>query len=174
MDFDLKKSIEILARTPNVIYTLLQQLPREWTSENEGGDTWSACDIVAHLVYCEKADWMLRAEIILSEHPDKKFEPFNRLGHFQDSKGKTLEQLLQEFKDLRKINLDRLFAKQLSEEQLTATGIHPAFGAVHLSQLLAAWVVHDLNHISQISRVMARQYEEAVGPWKEYLGILKR
>lgn len=172
MQFNLSRSIEILTRTPEVVAALLKNLSDEWTTVNEGGDTWSAYDVVGHLVYCEKADWMLRAEIILSEHPDKTFEPFNRFGHFEDSKGKSLAELLIEFKALRTENINRLQAKQLTDEELATVGIHPAFGEVQLSQLLAAWVVHDLNHISQISRVMARQYEVAVGPWKEYLGIL--
>ena len=173
MNFTLEKSMEILERTPDVLNTMLQNISPEWTSNNEGGHTWSAYDIIGHLIYGERTDWIPRAEIILSEKYDKKFEPFNRLAQFEESKGKSLTQLLKEFKTLRKKNIDYLRSKKLTDKNLKEKGIHPTFGEVTLSQLLSTWVVHDLNHISQISRVMAKQYKAEVGPWIEYLRILQ-
>lgn len=173
MEFSLEKSLEILERTPAVLTLLLQQLDAEWTSNNEGGDTWSPYDIIGHLIHGEKTDWMPRAEIILSGKPERNFVPFDRFAQFEASKGKSLQQLLLEFEALRSENLQRLRSKNLTGQDFEKTGIHPAFGEVTLSQLLATWAVHDLNHISQISRVMAKQYIEAVGPWVAYLGILQ-
>ncbi len=173
MNFTLEKSIEILQRTPGVLSAMLQGISNEWTSNNEGGDTWSVYDIVGHLIYGEKTDWIPRAEIILSEEEDKTFEPYDRFAQFKESKGKSLQQLLEEFEKLRSKNIEQLLSKSLTTKDLEKTGIHPAFGEVTLTQLLATWAVHDLNHISQIARVMAKQYEAAVGPWREYLGILK-
>ncbi|MEP7228705.1 MAG: DinB family protein [Ginsengibacter sp.] len=173
MDSSLEKSIEILERTPDVLNTLLKDISAEWTLNNEGGDTWSVYDIVGHLIYGEKTDWIPRAEIILSENNDKKFEPYDRFAQFKESKGKSLQQLLDDFVKLRSKNMEQLLSKRLTNKDLEKRGIHPAFGKVTLSQLLATWAVHDLNHISQIARVMAKQYKEAVGPWVEYLGILK-
>lgn len=174
MNFDLTKSIEILERTPAVLNTMLHDISPDWTSVNEGEDTWSVYDVIGHLVHCEKADWIVRAEIILSQDPDKKFEPFDRFAQFRDSKGKTLAQLLSEFETRRHENINRLRAKNLTDTDLGKTGIHPAFGTVTLSQLLATWTVHDFTHIAQIARVMAKQYKTAVGPWIAYLGVLNR
>ena len=173
MEFDLNKSIEILERTPHLLESLLSGLSDEWIKNNEGPETWSAYDIVGHLIYGEKTDWVPRMEIILSDKADKSFEPFDRFAQFTESKGKTLRQLLDEFKFIRKQNLDWLRSRNLTNADWELEGIHPAFGKVTLQQLLATWVVHDLNHISQICRVMARQYKTEVGPWIEYLGILK-
>ncbi len=173
MNFNLKKSIEILERTPAVLNTMLQGIDEEWTSNNEGPDTWSVYDIIGHLIHGEQTDWMPRTEIILSEREDKAFVPFDRFAQFEKSKGKTLQQLLDEFALLRKQGIEQLLSKNLTDNDLKKTGIHPAFGAVTLSQLLAAWTVHDLNHIAQISRVMAKQYKEASGPWPAYLKILQ-
>jgi len=172
MQFSLLQSMEILERTPVVIDSLLGNLSDSWVKGNEGGESWSPYDIVGHLIHGEKTDWMVRAEIILSKR-DKHFELFDRFAQFQDSKGKNLQQLLDEFHELRRNNLQKLKTMSVSNDDLTKTGIHPAFGEVTLSQLLATWVVHDLNHIHQISRVMAKQYASAVGPWIEYLGVLK-
>ena len=171
--FSLKDSLEILERTPAVLHTLLHNLSSEWTSPNEGGETWSAYDIVGHLIHGEKTDWMSRIEIILSDSHDKEFTPFDRFAQFENSKGKSLNELLEEFKLLRVKNIERLGQKNLREKQLQLKGVHPAFGKVTLTQLLATWVVHDLNHLAQISRVMAKQYKEEVGPWIEYLKILQ-
>jgi hypothetical protein len=174
MAFNLEKSIEILERTPDVLQALLQNLSDDWTLKNEGGESWSAYDIVGHLINGEKTDWMPRAEIILSEKATKSFQTFDRFAQREDSKGKSLTQLLNEFKYLRKNNIELLLSKKITPSKLKQTGIHPAFGKVTLAQLLATWAVHDLNHIAQISRVMAKQYKEEVGPWIEYLSILQK
>ena len=168
----MEKSIEILERTPEVLETMLQNVSADWTENNEGGETWSVFDVLGHLVHGEKTDWIARMEIILSDAPDKKFAPFDRFAQFEDSEAKTLRELLEEFKGLRKKNVDVLRSKKLTTENLEQKGVHPAFGEVTLKQLLATWTVHDLDHISQISRVMAKQYKEAVGPWTQYLKIL--
>jgi uncharacterized damage-inducible protein DinB len=173
MNFNTEKSIEILERTPNVLIAMLQNISADWTTNNEGGESWSVYDIIGHLIHGEKTDWMPRAEIILSENPDKRFELFDRFAQFEASKEKSLVQLLDEFKILREKNIELLRSKKLTEKSLEEKGIHPAFGEVALSQLLATWVVHDLNHIAQISRVMAKQYKSAVGPWTAYLKILQ-
>ena len=173
MNFSIEKSIEILERTPDVLNTMLQNISADWTSNNEGEETWSVYDIIGHLIHGENTDWIPRAEIILSEKPGKTFEPFDRLAQFEESEGKSLTQLLEEFKILRKKNIEHLRSKKLTYKNLEEKGIHPAFGEVTLSQLLSTWVVHDLNHIAQISRVMAKQYKTEVGPWIEYLRILQ-
>ena len=173
MKFTVDKSLEILERTPKVLITMLQDISADWTSPNEGGDSWSVYDIIGHLIHGENTDWVPRTEIILSENSDKKFTPFDRFAQFEDSKGKTLNQLLKEFKMLRERNIEQLRSKKITDKNLEEIGIHPAFGNVTLSQLLSTWVVHDLNHIAQISRVMAKQYRVEVGPWTEYLRILQ-
>jgi len=173
MNFNLEKSIEILERTPDVISTLLQNISDEWTTNNEGGESWSAYDVVGHLIHGELTDWIPRADIILSDNSNKAFTPFNRFAQAHESSGKSLQQLLDEFKFLRKKNIEHLKSKKITTAALELKGIHPAFGEVTLAQLLSTWVVHDLNHIAQISRVMAKQYKEAVGPWTEYLRILQ-
>lgn len=173
MEFEIQKSIEILERTPKTISAMLDGLSNEWTTTNEGGDTWSAFDIVGHLIHGEKSDWITRLEIILSSREHKKFEPFDRFAQFQDSKGKKMNELLIEFRQLRNRNLERLKSKNIASGDLTKTALHPALGEVSLSQLLSSWVVHDLNHLAQISRVMAKQYKDEVGPWVEYLRVLK-
>lgn len=173
MNFNIEKSIEILERTPDVLNAMLQNISADWTSSNEGGETWSVYDIIGHLIHGEKTDWIPRAEIILSENPGRTFEPFDRLAQFEESEGKSLTQLLEEFKILRIKNIEHVCSKKLTYKNLEEKGIHPAFGEVTLSQLLSTWVVHDLNHIAQISRVMAKQYKAEVGPWIEYLRILQ-
>ncbi len=172
MQFDLNKSIEILERTPHTLEAMLDGLSNEWIRSNEGPETWSPYDIVGHLIHGEKTDWVPRLEIILAQKGDRAFVPFDRFGQFAENK-KTLKQLLNEFKAIRTVNIERLRSKNLTERDLALTGKHPAFGEVTLSQLLSTWAVHDLNHISQISRVMAKQYKSAVGPWIEFLGILQ-
>lgn len=173
MKFALSKSIEILERTPDVLITMLDNLSPDWTLINEGEQTWNVFDIVGHLIQGEKTDWIPRMEIILSDKPDNTFVPFDRFAQFEESKGKSLAQLLVEFKKLRNQNIAHLRSKNLRDEDGNEKGIHPAFGEVTLSQLLSAWTVHDLNHIAQISRVMGKQYKAEVGPWVAYLGILK-
>ena len=174
MDFTVEKSIEILERTPEVLETMLQNISPEWTENNEGGETWRVFDVLGHLVHGEKTDWITRMEIILSGASDNVFKPFDRFAQFEESRGKTLPQLLSEFKDLRLRNVGLLRSKKLTDENLKEKGVHPAFGEVTLAQLLATWTVHDLDHIGQISRVMAKQYQKEVGPWMEYLKILNQ
>ena len=173
MQFDLTKSLEILERTPVVLKAMLDGLSDDWIKNNEGPETWSPYDIIGHLIHGEKTDWVPRMEIILSQKSDSAFETFDRFAQFATSEGKSLHQLLDEFATLRKENVKRLRSRNLMQTHLTLKGKHPAFGPVTMAQLLATWVVHDLNHISQISRVMAKQYKVEVGPWVAYLGILK-
>jgi len=173
MKFSLSKSLEILERTPGVLIALLQNLSVEWTLNNEGGETWNVHDIVGHLIHGEETDWITRTEIILSNKPDKTFAPFDRFAQFEKSKEKTMSQLLDKFKSLRQNNIAVLKSMELTDQDLEQTGVHPAFGEVTLSQLLSTWTVHDLNHIAQISRVIAKQYKTEVGPWTEYLRILQ-
>lgn len=174
MEFDLKKSVEILSRTPAVLETLLQGLSEDWTHNNEGENTWSPFDVLGHLIHGERTDWMTRTEIILSKGTQQKFDSFDRFAQFEESKGKTLTQLLQEFKSIRKENLDLLESKKLTKADLQKKGLHPVFGEVTLEQLLATWAAHDLGHLGQIARVMAKQYKTAVGPWRQYLPILDK
>ncbi|CAN5782447.1 hypothetical protein BH10BAC2_BH10BAC2_35560 [soil metagenome] len=173
MQFDLQKSIEILERTPIVLEQMLSGLHHDWTINNEGPDTWNPYDVIGHLIHGEKTDWIPRTKIILSASDDKNFVHFNRFAQLTESKDKTITELLDEFKKLRKENLDYLRSLHIDEVALNNTGIHPAFGEVSLQQLLATWAVHDLNHIAQTARVMAKQYKEAVGPWVGYLKVLK-
>ena len=174
MNFNLERSIEILQRTPLVLKFMLSGLSDEWTSTNEGSKTWSAYDVVGHLIHGELTDWIPRAELILSKGGSKKFTPFDRFAQFEVSKGKSLAELLKTFEELRQRNLRHLRDRNISDQDLEEKGIHPEFGDVTLSQLLATWVVHDLNHIAQISRVMAKQYKEAVGPWTVFLRVLQQ
>jgi uncharacterized damage-inducible protein DinB len=167
-------AIEILERTPSVLETLIDGLSDQWITQNEGPDTWSPYDIIGHFIHGEKTDWIARMEIILSDSTDKKFEPFDRFAQLENSKGKSARDLLMEFRELRAENLEKLKSAKGLEDHLHDTGIHPDFGEVTLAQLLSTWVVHDLNHIAQISRVMAHQYKHDVGPWIEYLGILRK
>jgi hypothetical protein len=173
MEFNLNQTIALLSRTPATLNALLRGLPDIWTQRNEGKDTWSAFDIVGHLIFCERTDWMLRARIILEHGEARTFEPFDRLGQVKESPGKSLEQLLDEFARVRQENLTALRALNLQPQDLQRKGKHPSLGVVTLSELLATWVVHDLTHAHQLSRVMAHQYREAVGPWNVYLGVLK-
>jgi DinB superfamily len=173
MEFSIAKSLEILEHTPTVLKSMLEHLSPEWTAVNEGGDSWSVYDVIGHLIHGEKTDWMPRTLIILSDKADKSFEPFDRFAQMQQSNTDSLPQLLEEFSSLRKKNIEKLKEQVIGESTLQEKGIHPAFAEVTLSQLLATWTVHDLNHIAQISRVMAKQYKEAVGPWTAYLKILQ-
>lgn len=174
VDFDLGNGIAVLERTPQVLEALLSGLPEGWTTGNEGADTWSPFDVVGHLIDGELTDWMARMHIILKQGPDRRFEPFDRFRHINRNKGRTLGDLLAEFRRLREKNLGELRALNLTAAQLQLTGEHPAFGKVTLEQLLATWVAHDLGHVAQIARVMAKQYREAVGPWEAYLPVLHR
>lgn len=171
MKYDLTESREILRRTPEVLNQLLLGLPEAWIKTNEGDETWSPYDIVGHLIHGEKTDWITRTIIILSPQ-SKTFTPFDRFAQFEESKGKSMADLLKEFAELRRTNLQKLDTFQLTEEEMDKTGIHPEFGEVSLRQLLACWTAHDLGHIYQITRVMARNYTEEVGPWRKYLRVL--
>jgi DinB superfamily len=173
MEHNLDHTISLLTRTPTALDALLRDLPEEWTSRNEGDNTWSPRDIVAHLIFGEHTDWIPRAKIILQFGETRAFEPFDRRGHVRESQGKSLAQLLGEFACARSESLGELRALNLQPEDLERRGRHPAFGVVTLSQHLASWVSHDLTHLHQISRVMAHQYREAVGPWSAYLGVLQ-
>ena len=173
MDFEIQRSLELLRQTPYTLQRMLDGLSEEWTRNGGNRDDWSPYDVLGHLIHGEQTDWMARAEIILAQGENRTFKTFDRLGQFEESKGKTLDDLLIEFAHLRSANLERVVGWQLDEQKRDLTGIHPTFGEVTLRQLLATWVVHDLNHIRQIVRFMARKYESAVGPWKEYLTILK-
>jgi hypothetical protein len=174
MDFDLHDGIPILERTPATLRALLAGLPDRWTTSNEGPDTWSAYDIVGHLIHGERADWIPRAELILAQGPARRFAPYDRFAQFRESQGKSLADLLEEFARLRAANVATLAGWRLSEAQLALEGEHPAFGPVSLRQLLATWVAHDLGHLAQCTRVMAKQYREAVGPWRAYLPVMDR
>ena len=174
MKFDIDKAMPILERTPMIVALLLKDLDNDWIYSNEGQDTWSPFDVVGHYIHGEKTDWIPRLNIILGEQDDKRFVPFDRFAQFRDSKGKNLDELLEEFARLRSENLEKLRKVKLDEATLSKKGIHPAFGEVTLEELLSSWVVHDLGHINQITRVLAKQYKEAVGPWTAYMGILNR
>lgn len=172
MQHKLQDTIALLDRTPAALDALLRGLPESWTLRNEGEKTWSAFDVVGHLIHAERTDWMLRAKMILQFGESKAFEPFDRRAQERESQGKSLAQLLDEFARLRSDNLTELRALNLKPEELARRGRHPELGVVTLAQLLATWAAHDFTHLHQISRVMAHQYREAVGPWSEYLGVL--
>jgi DinB superfamily len=180
--FSLSEAIAVLARTPATLDALLRGLPNIWVRGNEGRgkdgrsdqekDTWSPFDIVGHLIVSDRTDWMPRARIILDHGEARPFDPFDRFAQTKESQGKSLEQLLDEFARLRRENLATLQALNLQPEDLARRGRHPELGVVTLSELVATWVVHDLTHMHQLSRVMAHQYRDAVGPWSAYLGVL--
>lgn len=174
MHFSLAHTIEILSRTPATLTSLLAGLSEPWIKNNEGTETWSPHDVVGHLIHGERTDWMPRLKIILELGESRPFDPFDRFAQFEASQGKSLSELLETFATLRRQNLVTLKQLNLTDEHFKLKGTHPDFGPVTLEQLLATWVVHDLNHISQIARVMAKQYVNEVGPWVSYLSILKR
>jgi len=173
MEHNLQQTISLLTRTPTALNALLRGLPEMWTLRNEGEGTWSAFDVINHLIHVERSDWMTRAKIILQFGESYTFEPIDRLAHKREKQSKSLEQLLDEFAHLRSENLSELSALNLQQEDLELRGRHPVFGVVTLSELLATWAVHDLTHLHQISRVMAHQYRDTVGPWSVYLGVLQ-
>lgn len=170
---DLEHTIALLARTPAALDALLRDLPETWTGRNEGENTWSAFEIVGHLIHGERTDWMPRTRIILQSGETRPFDLFDRWGHVRESEGKSLAQLLDELAALRAENLSELRNLNLRDEDLALRGRHPALGTVTLAQLLATWAAHDLSHLHQLSRVMAHQYRAAVGPWTEYLGVMQ-
>lgn len=162
----------MLERTPAVIDAMLRGLPEGWTTAHEGGETWSPFDIVGHLIHGERADWITRARIIVEHGEARAFDKFDRFAQFAASEGRTLDSLLGEFAELRRESLDALTAMRLTEADLDRQGRHPELGAVTLRNLLATWVAHDLDHVAQIARVIARQYSDQVGPWRAYLRII--
>lgn len=174
MEFDLATGTAVLERTPQTMRAMLAGLPPSWTDATEGPETWSPYVIVGHLIHGERTDWIPRAEIILAQAPQRRFTPYDRFAQFRESQGKTLADLLDEFARLRQENLATLAGWHLTSAQLALEGEHPEFGAVSLRQLLATWVAHDLGHVAQVARVMAKQYREAIGPWRAYLPIVDR
>lgn len=173
MEFNLEKTVEIIESTPKVLYALLHGISEEWVYNNEGENTWSVFDVVGHLIVCEKTDFITRTEIILSDSENKTIAPIDMSAQFEWNKGKSMADLLKEFEQIRKENIQKLLVMKLTESDLQKTGIHPKIGKLTLSELLATWVAHDLNHISQITRVMAKQYKHEVGPFMEIVSILK-
>jgi len=174
MEFQLDHAKEVLRRTPATLNSLLSHLPDEWVFSNEGPDSWSPFDVLGHLIHGEEADWIPRAKIILEYGESRAFEPFDRFAMFEKSRGKSLGDLLAEFERLRGESLTELEGMKLTPAVLGRRGMHPELGVVTLSELLSTWVVHDLGHVGQIVRVMAKQYGEAVGAWRAYLPILSR
>ena len=174
LTFDLNDAIVVLGNTPGTLRALLRGLGEPWTRATEGGDSWSAFDVVGHLIDGEETDWIPRARIILEQGTERRFRPFDRFRHLERNRGRTLASLLDEFESLRGANLRTLGGWKLTNRQLSLEGVHPEFGAVTLEQLLATWVVHDLGHVSQISRVLAKHYTPDVGPWRAYLPVLQR
>ena len=162
----------MLERTPATLRVLLGGLQSEWTTATEGPDTWSAYDVVGHLIHGERTDWIPRARIILEQGANRRFEPFDRFAQLRESTGKSLDELLDEFERLRAESLATLRGWRLTDAQLSLEGEHPTFGAVTLRQLLSTWTAHDLSHLAQIARVMTKQYRDAVGPWRAFLPIM--
>lgn len=173
-DFSLSETFNLLERTPAVLDSLLRGTSPAWHRRDEGPETWSAFEVVGHLIHGEETDWVPRARIILEHGAARPFEPFDRFAQATRFEDRTLEQLLERFAELRRENLALVRSWQLDEAQLDLGGSHPALGPVTLRQLLATWAVHDLNHLGQISRVLAKRYADEVGPWKAYLSILSR
>jgi len=173
MEYELKKAIEILQNTPTVLHGLLENISEEWIRNNEGEATWSPYDVIGHLIHGEKTDWIPRLRIILKDSSNKTFLPFDRFAQRSNDQEISIHGLLQKFSTLRQSNIEELLSYNLDTELLNKKGIHPEFGEVTARQLLATWVVHDLGHITQIARVMAKQYKDEVGPWNAYLKILQ-
>lgn len=170
--FNLDDAISILERTPAALGALLAGLPETWVCATEGIGTWSPYDVIGHLIHGERTDWIPRARHILAGET-RAFEPFDRMAQFTESQGKSLSELLTIFADLRRENIAALVGMNLTKADLGRRGLHPELGDVMLGQLLATWVVHDLDHVAQVARTMAKVYKEATGPWSEYLSILR-
>jgi uncharacterized damage-inducible protein DinB len=174
MQFQLEDALSILSRTPAALDAMVRGLPEPWLHANEGPETWSPFDVVGHLVAGERTDWVTRLRLILEHGDQHPFEPFNRTAMFEESKGKTIAELLDTFATLRAQNLETVRALQLEPADFARRGMHPSLGSVTLEQLLATWVTHDMTHMVQISRVIAKQFKDEVGPWREYIGVLNR
>src|SRR5206468_2434753 len=173
MEYDLTTAVPLLERTPGALSALLDGLPHGWTRNNEGSSTWSVHDIVAHLIHAEDDDWMPRVRHILEVGEREPFRPFDRTYGMAEARRRPLEELTATFGERRRMSLDALAALRLTSADLARTARHPEFGIVTLSQHLATWVAHDLTHLSQVVRVMAAQYREAVGPWAKYLRVVR-
>ena len=173
MDFRFDDAVPVLRRTPAVLRTWLQDLPGSWVAATEGPGTWSPFDVVGHLIHGERTNWMPRVEHLLRHGDAVAYPPFDREAMLTESQGRSLGELLDTFDRVRGESLERLSALGLGDADLARQGRHPAFGVVTLGQQLATWVAHDLSHLNQIGRVMARQYSDAVGPWREYLSVLR-
>jgi len=173
MKFQIEQAIEILSTTPAVLKSMLGNLSDDWTKTEANRDDWSPYDVVGHYIHAEDTDWIPRAEIILKQGENPTFEPFDRYAMFDNSKGKTLSELLETFARRRQASLETLKAWNLTDEHLRLKATHPELGEVTLEQLLATWVVHDLTHIRQIVTNLAKKYSDSVGVWREYLSILK-
>ncbi len=174
MVFNMDDAASVLERTPAVLRNLLAGLPEPWITCDEGPDTFSPFENVAHLVHGERSDWITRARKILDRGADRRFDPFDRFAHRTESAGKSMLQLLDEFDELRRANLATLRGWSIAPSDLDRQGEHPSLGTVTLRELLSTWVVHDLGHIAQITRVMAKRYRSDVGAWEAYLPILTR
>ena len=172
MDFDLNLAIQVLRQSPFTLRALLAGLSEPWIRGTEGPETFSPFDVVGHLIDGEETDWIPRARIILAKGPNLRFEPYDRFRHRARNVGRSLESLLSEFAELRTANLKQLELWDLGVTELDLPGEHPSLGRVTLRQLLAAWVVHDLGHVAQVARVMAKQYGDEVGPWVPFLPVL--
>ncbi len=170
--FTMDDAIALLERTPKTLDSLLRGLPDDWVRSNEGGETWSPFDVIGHLIHGELTDWVPRARIILDHGEGRAFDKFDRFAQFEVSQGRTLDSLLDEFATLRRDNLAQLTALRVTEADLDRKGRHPELGPVTLRQLLSTWVAHDLDHVVQISRTLARQYTDEVGPWRAYLRVI--
>ena len=172
MDYQIDDAIAILERTPETLRAMLSGLPESWLHNNEGGESWSPFEVVGHLLYSEDVLWITRANLILEKGESEAFLPFDPFKHLEIHKDTALDELLDKFTEARQERIAELKALNLNAEKLELRGSHPALGAVKLRELLATWVVHDLNHIHQIAHTMAKQYREAIGPWQEYLGVV--
>ena len=173
MAHNLSETIALLERTPAALNALLRDLPEKWTSRNEGEGTFTVRDVIGHLTYADRENWLPRARRILEYGDSKPFDKFDRFGHVEECRGKSLPQLLDEFSRVRAVCLDELRSLNLQPAQLALRGTHPSLGAVTLSELLATWSAHDLTHLHQISRILAGSYREEVGPFAGFLGVLK-
>lgn len=174
MELDLAEALDILRRTPAVLDTLLRGTSPSWHAGTEGPDTWSPADVVGHLIHADETDWMPRARMILEQGEDRAFEPFDRFGQLTRFAGWSLDRLLDRFAEVREASLETVRSWRLTGAHLALPGRHPELGPVTLRQLMATWAVHDLSHLAQIARVMARQYKEEVGVWQAYLSILQK
>ncbi|MGH7650755.1 MAG: DinB family protein [Gemmatimonadaceae bacterium] len=172
MEFRLEDGIPVLERTPRVLSVLLEDLPHGWIDARESPEAWSPSEILGHLIHGERTDWIPRARIILKQESYRRFEPFDRFAELKTDR--TVRERLEEFETLRAGNVATLRGWNLKEKDLELTGEHPELGTVTLRQLLATWVVHDVSHVAQITRTMAREYTEAVGPWTQYFRVLQR